>query len=345
MNGLADAVASAVALQLRAVRLSARTAPTTLVALLRRDAPMLRLALASLLLLAAGCSSVPEVVHLTPRFTRGAQRLEHLEHFVQLAAPADLELHSGIAWRATVEEAGPGGARISCQVTRVVAKLPGVPSFDSEGGLLGRLVGATEALRKLVGGRFSYTVDPAGEVTVTGWDAALKGAEGAAGAPLPLGIPSEAQVATTLARVYGPQLPRREVRLGERWEVQDSLAVGTARANLADAVRYDGLGELTRPFGGDDLEAEGLAVRIAGKADVVVAGRCFLGDLGLQVGDSGGTIIVSTDGAQVLGYRRAVGLKLVPAEGLFSLGLLQAVLASQLLDLDWGWSFMADPWE
>lgn len=300
---------------------------------------------ALLLLGASGCASPPPVLDLTPRFVVGQTRVESLQHHAALRTPVkDVETHAGFSWTAKVVDVGPEGARIEARVSRVVAKAPLGFAVDTQGGLLGSLLGTNDLLKHLVGTRFEYRVDPAGKVTVTGWQSNLVDAARASGLPLPVSLPDEHAIANALSQVYGAPLPRRPVKLEERWTAHGARSIGDTELDGSDHYQYQGFTELEVPFGADEVRVEGLDVPFSSSPRVARNGHCYLGSIGIQVARLGGGIVVNERGDQVLGYHGAVQLKLIPAEPLFSGDALLIAFVGKLVDADFGWTFFADEW-
>lgn len=97
--------------------------------------PLVGLAvLASFTACSAGCAAPPPIIETTPRFVKVATRQESLESYAAVRTPlADATAHVGFSWRARVKDVGPEGAVIEAHVNRVVAKLPGLVTFDTQG--------------------------------------------------------------------------------------------------------------------------------------------------------------------------------------------------------------------
>lgn len=302
----------------------------------------------------AGCSGPPEVVDMTPRFMVGESRTESLQSYAALRSLVDVTAHVGFTWRAKVVSVGPEGATIDAQMNRVVAKLPGLITFDSDGLIpLGSLLGLTDMLFKLVGVHFQYVVGPTGEVAVTGWQSALGDAAKQANVELPTdgSVPTEDMVEEALRRIYGGPMPRRLVKLEEAWSAAQDYHVGTPeqgpRVSSTDGYTYAGWGELKVPFGGDEEVVNGLGVPITSKPEVTAAGTTFLGTIDAQTGRCGGYLVVGLTGDEVLGYWESNRLKIQPKEGLLEPGVLSGALsvvgnvAGKLADLECGWAFFA----
>jgi hypothetical protein len=303
---------------------------------------------------ASGCASAPSPIDMTPRFVTGLQRVESLQAYAALRTPvADVVAHVGFSWRATIRDVGPRGARIEAQVTRVVAKLPGAPAFDTDGVIpLGGLLGVTELLFKLMGARFEYLVGPAGEVHVSGWDTALTEAAMKLGCDVPLdgSVPDEGTIADALGRMYAP-VPRRAVMVDERWSAARTYHVGTpgrgSRVRSSDQLVYEGWGDLEVPFADDEPEVHGLGVRIESTPAVSSPGEFFLGRIEPQTGTSTGFLVLSPKGTEVLGYWEKEELEVTPRDGLLPSGggALLGAAVSLLADLEHGWVFFASsPW-
>lgn len=319
----------------------------------------MRIALSAALLavsvVSGGCSGPPEIVDMTPRFMQGESRTESLQSYAAIRSVVDITTHVGFTWRAKVLSVGPEGATIDAQMNRVVAKLPGLITFDSDGLIpLGSLLGLTDMLFKLVGVHFQYTVSPTGEVEVTGWQSALADAAKLANVEVPGdgSVPTEDMVEEALRRIYGTPMPRRQVKLEEKWTAAQDWHVGNPeqgpRVSSTDAYSYAGFGELEVPFGGDEVRVEGLGVPITSKPEVTSTGTTFLGKIDAQTGRCGGYLVVGLTGDEVLGYWEANRLKIELAEGLVDpvpgLGTVMSIagkVAGKLADLECGWAFFA----
>ncbi len=303
-------------------------------------------------LAAGGCASPPSPVDLTPRFVAGQRRVESLMTYAALrSAVLDVTAHVGISWQAEVVEVDARGATIEAQVSRVVCKLPGVPAFDTKGGLPLGIVDVGALVLRLLGVGFRYAVTPAGEVTVSGWDAALAGASRATGVPVPDdgSVPDEGVLQEALARVYGGPLPRRPVVLGEAWSATQDYHVGAAgagaRVTASDRFVYEGFGELEVPFGKDLVTVEGLRAPLRSAPAVRAAGRCFLGTVRPQAARGEGALVVGASGDHVLGYWEASRFEIEAAPGLGGggaagvAGAALGAVVSALADLERGWAF------
>jgi hypothetical protein len=289
----------------------------------------------------AGCASPPAFIDTTPRFMKGATRVESLASYAAVRTPlADATAHVGFSWVARVKDVGPEGAVIEGQMTRVVAKLPGLITFDTDGLLpLGSLLPVGELLGKLVGAKFEYLVGTDGNVTITGWSEAVDLAARGAGMAVPTDgtVPDSAIVAEALRRVYGP-LPRRQVALKEAWDHGADyrlVAVDGPKLRSRDTYRYEGFGELELEFGSDEVTVEGLGVPMKATTEVTAGGTMFLGTVAAQGGKRWGNMILNHVGDEVLAFHEAHEMQISPAPGVLPLDLVG------LATLETGWVFFA----
>lgn len=298
------------------------------------------LVVAAIATTSAGCASPPPFIETTPRFMKGATRLESLESYAAVRTPlADATAHVGFSWIARVKDVGPEGAVIDAQMTRVVAKLPGLLSFDTDGLLpLGSLLPVGELLGKLVGAKFQYTVGTDGSVAITGWSEAVDLAARGAGLAVPTdgSVPDSTIMAEALKRVYGP-LPRRQVALKEAWDHGAEyrlVAVDGPALRSKDTYRYEGFGELELEFGSDEVVVEGLGVPMQATTAVTAAGSMFLGTVSAQGGRRWGNLILNHFGDEVLAFHEAHEVQLAPAAGVLPVDVGVATLET-------GWVFFA----
>jgi hypothetical protein len=299
----------------------------------------------------AGCASAPSPIDMTPRFTAGERRTESLQTYAAIRTPvADVTAHVGFSWRATVKSVGPAGATIEAEVTRVVAKLPALPAFDTDHVIpLGGLLGISDLLFKMMGVRFEYLVSPSGQVKVSGWGAALAEAAAKAACSIPTdgSVPTEGMIADALGRVYGGPMPRRPVNVDETWTGGHRYHVGTAqrgsKVQSSDKLVYQGWGELEVPFGDDSTTVHGLGIPIESTPVVASAGDFFLGKVDPQTGRATGFLCVAPTGDEVLGYWEKNELDIAPRDGLLPGpgGALLGAVTSALADLEYGWAFFA----
>lgn len=304
-------------------------------------------------IIATGCASAPSPIDMTPRFNAGESRTESLECYAAFRSLVDVTSHVGFSWHAKVLSAGPEGATIDAQMSRVVCKLPGLPAFDSDGVIPMGITSGGELILKLVGLKFQYTVSPAGAVKVTGWQSGLADASKASGIPIPGdgSVPTEDMVEEALSRVYGSPMPRRMVTLEETWSATQNYHLGAPeegpRVTSSDSYTYEGFGELEVPFGGRMEKVEGLGVQIESTPDVRSTGNWYMGKVKVQTGRSGGFLCVGLQGDEILGYWEASRFKVEPSAG-FSprsptslIGSVVGGVVGAIADLECGWCFFA----
>ncbi|MDC3379553.1 hypothetical protein OAX78_04660 [Planctomycetota bacterium] len=289
------------------------------------------------LLCLVGCAGPPPIVDMTPRFSQGTSRVESVQMFATLDLPLiDLSTHVGFSWNATVLSAGPQGTTIEAAVTRALVDIPGI-TVDTDSIIPFGSLGVGALFFELIGARFRYVIDPMGQVSVTGWSAALAGAASAAEVIVPDdgSVPPEEELAAALTRVYSV-LPRRQIALEEGWNRPSAYQLANAdgpKIESTDAYAYTGFGEETFDFGSDDVTIEGLAAPFRGQPEVVIPGVAFYGLVDLQMGRRSGDILLNERGDTIRLYREVDTMSLSPAQALD--------LDVDLANLDTGWIFHA----
>jgi hypothetical protein len=302
------------------------------------------LALAALTsLAAAGCTSAPVEVDMTPRFKSGATRLECAKSYATLRTPLlDISTHTAFTWRATVKGAGANGVLVEAVVTRAVVDLPGALgtdiTIDTDGfGLVASVLGVGKMFFELVGARFSYTIAPDGSVTVSGWSEALSGAARAANEVLPGDlVPSAEALAGVIERAYGA-MPRRVVKLEESWSRTYDYSLGGAAASCTESYQYKGLGEIEVEVGDDDEEFEGLEVPFNGQTRISGEGRTSFGPVSVQSGARSGKVLLTIEGDTLVTFHETERVEVVPDEDIPGAG--------SVATLDTGWTFTAEEWD
>jgi hypothetical protein len=300
-----------------------------------------------LMLLAAGCSSPPSPIDMTPQFVPGATRLEGVQAFMLLDATVkEFNGHLGISWHAKVKSSGPQGAVIEATVVRLVLQTPVGFGIDTDSflplGMLGDLPVLGPLLYKLIGKSFVYVVSPSGEVTVTKWEGIVARAANQAGvkAPKDGSIPSQGRLESALSRAYGA-VPYQSMKLGEGTERSvDYVADGEGGPRISgrDQLTYEGFGEAEFDYGSDEMESEGLSLTLGGGVELT-GGRSRYGIIRTGKSRRSGQLIVSENGRELLYYRASHRTKIYPDTEHFWLNGIK------IATYETGWIFFGDPWD